>query len=87
MINKGFCSFDNLHDGLDSYPDGTIVIWKDMKYILETSDDAYSKMFNVRSIGLEPTNEKFVMLKRNEKCFCGSDKKFKKCCINKMRRN
>ena len=30
MINKGFCSFDNLHDGLDSYPDGTIGIWKYM---------------------------------------------------------
>ncbi len=28
-------------------------------------------------------NENYVELERNEKCFCGSDKKFKKCCINK----
>jgi hypothetical protein len=28
-------------------------------------------------------NENYVKLKRNEECFCGSNKKFKKCCINK----
>jgi len=28
-------------------------------------------------------NNKYKKLKRNEKCFCGSGKKFKKCCINK----
>lgn len=28
-------------------------------------------------------NKNYVELKRNEKCFCGSNKKFKKCCINK----
>jgi hypothetical protein len=28
-------------------------------------------------------NENYVELKRNEECFCGSNKKFKKCCINK----
>lgn len=29
-------------------------------------------------------NKKYVKLKRNEKCFCGSNKKFKNCCINKQ---
>jgi len=29
-------------------------------------------------------NEDYVKLERNEKCFCGSNKKFKKCCINKQ---
>jgi len=28
-------------------------------------------------------NDNYVKLERNDKCFCGSDKKFKKCCINK----
>ncbi len=28
-------------------------------------------------------NKDYIQLKRNEKCFCGSNKKFKKCCINK----
>lgn len=28
-------------------------------------------------------NDDYIKLKRNEKCFCGSDKKFKNCCINK----
>jgi len=28
-------------------------------------------------------NKNYVELKRNEKCLCGSNKKFKKCCINK----
>lgn len=28
-------------------------------------------------------NEKYIELARNEKCFCGSEKKFKKCCRNK----
>jgi hypothetical protein len=28
-------------------------------------------------------NDNYIKLERNEKCFCGSDKKFKKCCMNK----
>ena len=28
-------------------------------------------------------NKDYMKLERNEKCFCGSDKKFKRCCINK----
>lgn len=28
-------------------------------------------------------NPKYVQLKRNEPCFCGSGKKFKKCCLGK----
>ena len=28
-------------------------------------------------------NKDYIKLKRNEKCYCGSNKKFKKCCINK----
>lgn len=28
-------------------------------------------------------NDNYIELARNEKCFCGSKKKFKKCCINK----
>lgn len=28
-------------------------------------------------------NKDYIKLKRNEKCFCGSGKKFKKCCIDK----
>jgi len=27
-------------------------------------------------------NEKKIKIGRNDKCFCGSDKKFKKCCLN-----
>ncbi len=26
-------------------------------------------------------------LGRNDKCFCGSDKKFKKCCLKSIREN
>lgn len=28
-------------------------------------------------------NKDYIKLERNKKCFCGSDKKFKRCCINK----
>ena len=29
--------------------------------------------------------KKINQLGRNDKCFCGSNKKFKKCCLNKLR--
>jgi len=28
-------------------------------------------------------NKDYIQLERNKKCFCGSNRKFKKCCINK----
>lgn len=28
-------------------------------------------------------NPEYIQLRRNDKCFCGSNKKFKKCCIDK----
>ena len=30
FINKGFVSHDEVFDGLDEHPDGTIVLWKDI---------------------------------------------------------
>ena len=81
MINKGFCSYDDVWNGLEQYPDGTEILWKNILYKINstTRDDG------VRSLGLEPLG-KFVEPKRNEKCFCGSNKKYKKCCLQKWSR-
>tara|TARA_R100001594_G_scaffold127960_1_gene166023 strand:- start:963 stop:1223 length:261 start_codon:yes stop_codon:yes gene_type:complete len=84
MINKGFCSFDSLFDGLEKYDDNTIVIWKNMKYKLMRSETDFNKRFGGKTLGLEPLNEKFTQPKRNEKCFCGSNKKYKKCCLRRL---
>ena len=80
-IKKGFCTHDKLFKGLDKYPDGTKIVWKDILYEIVTSDDAFTRA-GKRSIGLNEIG-KFVEPKRNEKCFCGSDRKYKKCCLKK----
>ena len=82
MINKGFCSYDDVWKGLDDYPDGTEVIWKNILYIITS----HKRDDDVRWLGLEPKG-KFKEPKRNEKCFCGSNKKYKKCCLNKWNRS
>ena len=50
MINKGFCSYDDVWKGLEQYPDGTEILWKNILYKIKstTRDDG------VRSLGLEP---------------------------------
>ena len=85
MINKGFCSNDEVWKGLEQYPDGTELLWKNILYKLVSSDDALSKKTGKRSLVLEPLG-KFVEPKRNEKCFCKSNKKYKKCCLKKWSR-
>jgi hypothetical protein len=80
-INKGFCSYDDVWKGLDKYPDGTEILWKNILWKL-TSHMATDK---IRSLGLDPIG-KFIEPKRNEKCFCKSNKKYKKCCLNKWSR-
>ena len=79
FINKGFVSHDELFDGLEDHPDGTIILWKDEIYWIITSHDALSKQTWKRSISLEPKG-KFNRPKRNKPCWCGSEKKYKKCC-------
>ena len=78
MINKGFCSYNDVWEGLDKYPDGTELIWKDILWKLTSHKRSDGK----RSLGLDPIG-KFIEPKRNEKCFCNSNKKYKKCCLNK----
>ena len=75
FINKGFVSHDKVFDGLDEHPDGTLVLWNDVIYWIVSN----KRSDGVRQIGLEPTR-KFIRPKRNEPCWCGSEKKYKKCC-------
>ena len=105
MINKRFCTYEDLFKGLDKYKEGTIIIWRDIKHKIVFSDNAYSRFTGKKSIfpdleGMhKPTCkskgnidngmynwcsgcDEFKEPKRNEKCFCGSRKKYKKCCIN-----
>jgi uncharacterized protein YecA (UPF0149 family) len=65
--------------GLDEQPDGTLVLWKNKIYEIITSHDAFSKQTGKRSIGLEP-KANFIKPGRNKPCWCGSKKKYKKCC-------
>ena len=75
FINKGFVSHDEVFDGLDEHPDGTIVLWKDIIYWITS----HKRSDGVRALGLEEKG-KFNRPKRNEPCWCGSEKKYKKCC-------
>jgi len=61
--------------GLDEYPDGTLVLWKNTIYEIVS----HKRSDGVRSLGLEP-KAKFHKPKRNEPCWCKSGKKYKKCC-------
>lgn len=75
FINKGYVSHDEVFDGLDEHPDGTLVLWKDIIYWITS----HKRSDGVRALGLEPKG-KFKRPKRNKPCWCGSEKKYKKCC-------
>lgn len=75
FINQGYKAFDDVWDGLDEHPDGTLVLWKDKLYTISSHKRSDGK----RSLGLEE-KAKFIRPKRNEPCWCGSGKKYKKCC-------
>jgi len=75
FINKGYVSHDEVFDGLDEHPDGTIILWKDIIYWITSHIASDGR----RALGLEPKG-KFKRPKRNEHCWCGSEKKYKKCC-------
>tara|TARA_R110002020_G_scaffold168040_1_gene356662 strand:- start:2755 stop:3024 length:270 start_codon:yes stop_codon:yes gene_type:complete len=76
FINKGFCTNEEVFKGLEEHPDGTIVLWNDIIYWI-TSHKRLTD--GVRALGLEEKG-KFNRPKRNEPCWCGSEKKYKKCC-------
>jgi len=40
---------------------------------------------NIEAISYKKNNPDYVNLPRNARCFCGSDLKFKKCCISKRK--
>jgi len=40
-------------------------------------------IYDVDETPRKKINDSYIKLGRNKKCFCGSDKKFKNCCINK----
>ena len=77
-INKGFCSFNDVWKGLDKYPDGTEIIWKNILWKIKSD----KRSDGVRQLGLDPIG-KFIEPKRNDKCFFGSNKKYNKCCLKK----
>lgn len=52
------------------------VIWNNNIYLVEYNE--HIKLEKYRW-GLKPTNQTFIEPKRNEKCYCGSNKKYKKC--------
>jgi len=60
---------------LDEHPDGTLVLWKNIIHELVS----HTRIDGVRHLGLEQ-KAKFNKPKRNEPCWCGSKKKYKKCC-------
>ena len=39
MINKRFCTYEDLFKGLDKYKEGTIIIWRDIKHKIVFSDN------------------------------------------------
>ena len=59
MINKGFCSYDDVWKGLENYPDDTELIWKNILWKLTS----HTRSDGVRSLGLEPVG-KFIEPKR-----------------------
>ena len=75
FINKGFCTHDEVFKGLDEHPEGTIVLWNDVIYWIKSHIASDGR----RALGLEEKG-KFNRPKRNEPCWCGSEKKYKKCC-------
>ena len=80
MINFGFCNhnqvWDKFHKSNLNVNDK--VIWKNEIYIVEYNPNVDLEQYRW---GLGITNEKFKEPKRNEKCYCGSNKKYKKCCM------
>ena len=59
---------------------------KSTKYIfgIELCDNHHHILFNMSdNIITKLPNKVIAKIDRNEPCSCGSEKKFKKCCINK----
>jgi hypothetical protein len=50
---------------------------------IRSKEKRVSEFSGVNSIDIKVSNKDYKKLERNEKCFCGSGKKFKKCCISK----
>jgi hypothetical protein len=61
--------------------------FKGLQYLnnqLETNLLTPITIYDIDETPKKMFNDKYINLERNEKCFCGSNKKFKKCCINKQ---
>ena len=48
------------------------------------NDSLKDVMREIASRGYTPTLRRIVNVGRNDQCFCGSGKKYKKCCMNKV---
>ena len=79
LINRGHIPHEHVFDGLDKYEDGTMILWRGTIHVLVS----HKRSDGVRSLGLKAML-KWKEPKRNEKCFCGSNKKYKKCCWAKI---
>ena len=55
--------------------------WKYHIRIRENEDEDISDLEKLQIINYPKVNE--INIGRNDKCFCGSGKKYKKCCLNK----
>lgn len=82
MLNLGIIDYNNMWKKFHNHnlSEGDKVVWN--KYIYEVE---YNKGIDIENYrwGLRPTNQLFIEPKRNEKCYCGSNKKYKKCCLIK----
>ncbi len=59
---------------------------KEIENIIEPIDLIFVKHHNSTKIKhIKPVQKKLYSQDRNKLCPCGSNKKFKKCCINKLK--
>ena len=80
MNNFGFCSHDSMWKKFHSLglKVGNRVAWNKKIWVVSYNSDIDLERYRW---GLEETDETFNEPKRNEKCYCGSGKKYKKCCL------
>ena len=80
MNNFGFCSHDSMWKKFHSlgFKVGDRVAWNKKIWVVSYNSDIDLERYRW---GLEETEEIFIEPKRNEKCYCGSGKKYKKCCL------
>lgn len=70
--------------------DGHDCLCSHREIIVKTEEEKYQDALKEEEERIEKENEwkkklsKTIKFKRNDQCPCGSGKKFKKCCINKI---